>query len=66
MEIKRYIKSFWLMAKMVILPDLNQPSAAILFIIGKVARFTFYFLFLFSILCITLVAKKGLVSLIRS
>jgi ABC-2 type transport system permease protein len=48
MEIKRYLKAFWLMAKMVILPDLVQPSAAILFIIGKVARFGFYFIFLYS------------------
>lgn len=37
------------MAKMVILPDLMQSSAAILFIIGKVARFAFYYIFLFSI-----------------
>ncbi len=45
---KRYLKAFWLMSKMVILPDLMQPSAAILFIIGKVARFGFYFVFLYS------------------
>ncbi len=49
-KLKRYTKAFWLMAKMVILPDLMQPSAAILFIIGKVARFGFYFVFLYSIL----------------
>jgi len=46
---KRYLRAFWLMAKMVILPDLMQPSAAILFIIGKVARFAFYFVFLYSV-----------------
>ncbi len=49
MGIKYYLKAFWLMAKMVVLPDLVQPSAAILFIIGKVARFLFYFVFLFYI-----------------
>lgn len=49
MGVKRYLRAFWLMAKMAILPDLMQPSAAILFIIGKVARFLFYFVFLFSI-----------------
>lgn len=49
-KMKRYLKAFWLMSKMVILPDLMQPSAAILFIIGKVVRFAFYFLFLFSVI----------------
>lgn len=38
------------MAKMAILPDWNQPQAAILFIIGKIARFVFYYVFIFSVL----------------
>ncbi len=48
-KLRKYTKAFWLMSKMVVLPDLMQPSAAILFIIGKVARFAFYFVFLFSV-----------------
>jgi len=48
-KLRKYLKAFWLMAKMVVLPDLMQPSAAILFIIGKIARFAFYFVFLFSV-----------------
>ncbi len=35
---------------MAILPDWNQPQAAILFIIGKIARFGFYYVFIFSVL----------------
>lgn len=49
-RIKYYIKIWLMMAKMAILPDWNQPQAAILFIIGKVARFIFYYIFIFSVL----------------
>lgn len=49
-RLKYYFKIWWLMAKMAILPDWNQPQAAILFIIGKIARFVFYYVFIFSVL----------------
>lgn len=49
-RLKHYLKVWFLMAKMSILPDLNQPEAAILFIIGKVARFAFYYFIIFSVL----------------
>jgi ABC-2 type transport system permease protein len=49
-RLKYYLKIWWLMAKMAILPDWNQPQAAILFIIGKIARFVFYYVFIFSVL----------------
>ncbi len=35
---------------MVVLPDLVNPGASILFIVGKVVRFGFFFIFLFSVL----------------
>ena len=47
---KRLIKVWWLMAKMVVLPDLLNFWAASLFIIGKLVRFGFFFIFLFAVL----------------
>jgi len=47
---KRLLKIWFLMAKMAILPDLLTPWAALLFIIGKLVRFGFFFVFLFSVL----------------
>jgi len=47
---KRLLKTWLLMAKMAILSELLSPWAALLFIIGKLVRFGFFFVFLFSVL----------------
>lgn len=48
-KIKRLLKIWLKMARMVILPDLVNPGAILLFVTGKVVRMLFYFTFLFSV-----------------
>jgi len=48
--IKRLIKIWFLMAKIAAQSQLTTNAGGILFIIGKVVRFTLFFIFLFSVL----------------
>ena len=48
-ELRRLVRIFFLMAKMVILPDLLNFLAALFFILGKIVRFLFFFAFVFSV-----------------
>jgi len=49
-ELRKPLRIWLAIARMVVLPDLISPWSAVLFIIGKVFRFIFFFAFLFAVL----------------